>query len=193
MIMNFYKFEKVMILVAGMPASGKTTFAEWLSNKVQLPLVCKDKYKEIIWDKIHYDTTVRTESQKYGGLAYDLSFHFCDTLMKCGIGFIFESNFVEPFPEIMASKVNLYGYKAITVLFDGDVKEIHKRFMERDVTDERHPGLVSNHYFSDFEIFKNGTERCRSFSYGDIRITVDSTDFSKIKYDEIADKISASI
>lgn len=49
-----------------MPATGKTTFANYLSDKMGIPLVCKDKLKEIIWDKIHYDTNIRTESQKYG-------------------------------------------------------------------------------------------------------------------------------
>ena len=41
---------KTLIIIAGMPATGKTTFANYLSDKMQVPLVCKDKLKEIIWD-----------------------------------------------------------------------------------------------------------------------------------------------
>lgn len=62
--------------------------------------------------------------------------------------------------------VNTYGYKVITVLFDGDVEVIHKRFVERDVTEERHPGLVANGRFNDFEFFKKSTEPCRNFKIG---------------------------
>lgn len=46
-----------------MPASGKTTFANYLAEKLQLPLLCKDSLKELLWDKIQYDTTVRSEGQ----------------------------------------------------------------------------------------------------------------------------------
>jgi deoxyadenosine/deoxycytidine kinase len=180
---------KTLIIIAGMPATGKTTFANYLSDKMQVPLVCKDRLKEIIWDKVHYDTDMRTESQKYGGLAYDLSFHFCEVLMKTNQTFIFESNFINPCPEILSSKVNKYKYRVITVLFDGDIEVIHQRFLARDITAERHPGLVSKNYFGELELFKKGTERCRSFDYGDKRIVVDSTDFSKVSYDDIIAKI----
>ncbi|MGH4124269.1 MAG: AAA family ATPase [Clostridium sp.] len=180
---------KTLIIIAGMPATGKTTFANYLSDKMQVPLVCKDKLKEIIWDKVHYDTNIRTECQKYGGLAYDLSFHFCEMLMKTNQTFILESNFTNPCPDILNSKVSKYKYRVITVLFDGDVAVIHRRFLARDTTEERHQGLVSINYFSDFEFFKKVTKSCRDFDYGDIRIIVDSTDFSKVSYDDIIAKI----
>ena len=89
-----------------MHATGKTTLANYLSDKMQVPLVCKDKLKEIIWDKVHYDTNIRTESQKYGELAYDLSFHFCEMLMKTNQTFIFESNFTNSCTDILNSKVS---------------------------------------------------------------------------------------
>jgi deoxyadenosine/deoxycytidine kinase len=181
--------DKTLIIIAGMPGTGKTTFANFLSDKLQIPLVCKDKLKEIIWDKVHYDTNIRTEAQKYAGLAYDISFHFCEMLMKSNQTFIFESNFGRECPEPIKLNVNQYKYRVITVLFDGEVEAIHKRFLARDITEERHPGLVSNNYFSDFEYFKKSTQACREFNYGDVRITVDSTDFSKVSYDDILMKI----
>jgi|GEM_PF-3391078 len=49
--------ERTMILVAGMPATGKTTLANYLSNKLKMPLVCKDRLKEIIWDGVRRGTT----------------------------------------------------------------------------------------------------------------------------------------
>lgn len=182
--------DKVLILVAGMPGTGKTRFANYLSDKLQKSLICKDKLKEIIWDKLHYDAS---ETQKYGGLAYDLSFHFCEMLMKSKQTIIFESNFSSTCPDILLMMVNKYGYKVITILFDGDVEVIHKRFVERDKTEERHPGLVSNGCFHDFDFFKKATHPCRDFNYGDCIITVDTTDFSKVSYDNIIVKIINSL
>lgn len=177
--------EKVLIIVTGMPGTGKTRFANYLSDKLQISLICKDKLKEIIWDKLHYDAS---ETQKYGGLAYDLSFHFCEMLMKSGQAIIFESNF-NTCPDILKSMVNKYGYKVITILFDGNAHVIHKRFVERDSTEERHPGLVSDGRFNNFEFFMKATQACRDFDYGDLKLTVDTTDFSKVYYDDIIAKI----
>ena len=114
---------------------------------------------------------------------------FCEMLMKSRQMIIFESNFGNICPDILKTMVNKYGYKVITILFDGDVQVIHKRFVERDITEERHSGLVSNGRFNDFEFFKKVTQPCRYFDYGDCIITVDTTDFSKVSYDDIVAKI----
>lgn len=180
---------KVMILIAGMPGTGKTRYASYLSNRLQIALVCKDKLKEIIWDKIHYNTKIRTESQKYGSLAYDLSYYICEMFMQINKTFIFESNFVSQSVDILQPMVDKYGYKVITVLFNGDIEVIHKRFLKRDVTEERHQGLVSNGYYNDYNDFKEATESCRNFNFGNAIIEVDTTDFSNISYDEITEML----
>ena len=178
--------EKVQIIIAEMPGTGKTRFANYLSDKLQISLICKDKLKEIIWNKLQYDAS---ETRKYGGIAYDLSFHFCEMLMKSGQTIIFESNFSNTCPDILKEMVNKYEYKVVTILFDGNVEVIHKRFVERDTTEERHAGLVSNGRFSNFEFFMKETQPCRDFDYGDLKLTVDTTDFSKVFYDDIITKI----
>lgn len=181
--------EKVLILIAGMPGVGKTRFANYLSEKLQIALICKDKLKEIIWDKVHYDTSIRTESKIYAGLAYDLSFYFCEMLMGTSQPVIFESNFTKLGGDIFQPMVQKYGYKVINILFDGDSQVIHKRFVERDKTSERHPGLVSNGFFDDFEVFEKAAQACGGFKYGDVIINVDATDFSKISYDDLVEKV----
>jgi Predicted nucleotide kinase len=181
--------EKVLILISGMPGVGKTRFANYLSKKLQIALICKDKLKEIIWDKVHYDTGIRSESKIYAGLSYDLSFYFCEMLMGTSQPVIFESNFTKPGGDIFQPMVQKYGYKVINVLFDGDSKVIHKRFVERDKTSERHPGLVSNGFFDDYEVFKKAAKACGDFKYGDVIINVDATDFSQISYDDLVEMI----
>lgn len=110
-------------------------------------------------------------------------------LMRTNQIFIFESNFVNPAGDNFQPMVEKYGYKVINVLFDGDVEVIHKRFMERDVTSERHPGLASKGFFNDLEVFKNAAQACKNFKYGDVLITVDATDFSKVSYENLVDEI----
>lgn len=178
--------EKVMIIITGMPGTGKTKLANYVSDTLQIPLICKDKLKEIVWDKLNYDTA---ESKKYSDLAYDLSFHFCEEIMKSGQKIIIESNFGNTCPSILKALIDKYKYKVITVLLDGDVAVIHKRFIEREATEERHAGLISNGRYNSLEVFKNATKACRSFDYGDYKITVDTTSFSNVDYDAITAKI----
>jgi adenylate kinase family enzyme len=52
-IMGRDEMENIMILVTGMPAAGKSTFAAYLSEKLHIPLVCYDHIKGKEWDLIH--------------------------------------------------------------------------------------------------------------------------------------------
>ena len=181
--------EKVLILIAGMPGVGKTRFANYLSEKLQIALISKDKLKEIIWDKVHFDPRIRTESRFYAGLAYDLSFYFCEMLMGTSQPVIFESNFNKLSGDKFQPMVQKYGYKVINVLFEGDPEAIRKRFVEREKSGERHPGLVMYGSFDDIEKFKEAAQIHGNFKYGDVIINVDATDFSKISYDDLVEKI----
>jgi len=42
----------LLIVVTGMPSSGKTTVAEDLSRRLQLPLIAKDTIKESLYDTL---------------------------------------------------------------------------------------------------------------------------------------------
>jgi predicted kinase len=176
-----------------MPATGKTMFAQYLSDKIRVPLLCKDSIKEMVWERIHFDTTKREEAVKFGILAYDIIYHFCETLMKADIAFIFESNFTDQSKVILEQLVMKYQYTAITVLFDADVKVVHTRFIARDNTEERHPGLVSSSYYNDFDFFASIALKCRDFNVGKAKIMVDTTDFSKISYNEITNEVLKAI
>jgi len=171
-----------LIIIAGIPASGKTTYGKHIAEKLRIPFICKDSIKEKLYDAIHYDTSKRENLQLYGTASYSVFFHIAECLMKADISFVLESNFTPFSSEVLLPLVQQYSYRPLTILFDADMKVLHKRFCERDVTDERHPGLASkSDAFSDFDTFKNGALPFREFCVGD-KLTVDTTDFSKINY-----------
>ena len=185
--------EKTLILVAGIPGAGKTKFANYLSEKLQITLICKDRLKEIIWDRVYYGVNEGAETDVYPRLAYDLSYHFCEMLMKASQPIIFESNFRKPADDILTTLTQKYGYKTINVLFGGDCEIIHRRFVERGKTSERHPGLAVNNIYDDFAVFQKSVQSCADFRYGDIVIDVDATDLSKLNYNDLTDKILQNI
>ena len=142
-----------------------------------------------MWDRLRYDATIRAETQKFGGVAYDLSFYMCEELMKAGLPLIFESNFGAKCPETLERLVETYDYPVLTFLFDGDVASIHKRFVERDNSSQRHPGLRSHNRFDDLGHFMRAMAPCRDFSYGNKIIRVDSTVLEQISYISLRDEV----
>lgn len=54
---------------------------------------------------------------------------------------IFERNFTKLGEDIFRP-MGKNGYKVINVLFDADPESVHKRFVDRELSGERHPGLA---------------------------------------------------
>jgi len=178
-----------VILVAGIPASGKTIYAQHISEKLNIPFIGKDAIKEKLHDVIKFDTSKRENSQLYGAASYSVFFHIAECLMKADVSFVFESNFSPASANVLLPIIQQYNYQALTVLFDADIKVLHKRFCERDVTDERHPGLVTKGTdLHNFDTFSKGTLPLRDFCIGE-KITVDTTDFSTVDYNKIDDLV----
>jgi len=174
-----------VIIVAGIPASGKTTYARHIAEKLQVPFIGKDAIKEKIYDVIRYDTLQRENSQLYGAASYSVFFHIAECLMKAGVSFVLESNFTPASADVLLPLVKKYEYSPLTVMFDADMRTLHRRFCERDTTDGRHPGLVvKSNVFNDFDFFSNATSPLRNFCIGD-KIVVDTTDFSAVDYGEV--------
>ena len=105
--------------------------------------------------------------------------------MKIGLPIIAESNFGKEAIPVIKSLLNKYNYKSITIRFEADLKVLHERFLNREYSDERHTGLVSNGIFDDYENFKKTHEKSREFKIDDNEILVDTTDFTTVDINAI--------
>lgn len=188
------------ILVAGIPASGKSRFAAWLSERRALPLMSKDSIKERLFDTIGFDS--RAAKVRLGQAAELILMDFARTQLAAGRPFIVENNFEsvnEPaWRELLAHD----GCRVVTVRFDGELRAIYSRFVARESSPERHRGHVVNTRYPEtetlpctppaFEAFCRGMESrgFRRFAIGDL-ICVDSTDLARVDYDLILRRIGA--
>ena len=168
-----------IILIAGISGSGKTTYARYLAKKLHVPFIGKDNIKEKLHDVIQYDTEQQGNSQLYGAASYSVFFHIAECLMKADISFVLESNFNLASADILLPIVEKCNYRALTILFDADMEVLYKRIIEREATDERHPGLKipsnSNINYFNPDIYKN-------FCVGE-KIMIDTTDFTKVDFE----------
>lgn len=194
-----------LILIAGMPASGKTTFAKRLSAELQIPMVSKDEIKEIMFDNVGFHS--RAEKVALGTLSMDIMYYFAESLMRIDKPVILENNFENISKPKLQQLIDKYDYTPITVLFGGDIETIYNRFIQRDKSPTRHRGHVVNTEYPEsanpgaiphqmkFEDFQKTFEErgIRYFSIGGEVITIDTTDFEKASYSDVINQIKDKI
>lgn len=193
------------ILMAGMPASGKSTMAEAIGEKWKLPVISKDSIKECLFDAIGFGS--RAEKVSLGIASMDIMYYVAVQLMKAGQPFILENNF-EASEQGIKNLLKKYQCPALTITLTGDYEEIYRRFLERDLSPRRHRGHVVNDCFPEkkehspeeikaaaisYEAFLRGAEQrgFDAFVAGDRQIRVDTTDFSKVDREELFSQIGA--
>lgn len=194
-----------LIVIAGMPASGKTTFAKRLSVELQIPMVSKDEIKEILFDSVGFHS--RAEKVALGVGSMDIMYYFTESLMRTSKLIILENNFENISKPKLQNLIDKYHYSPITVLFDGDIKTIYNRFIERDNSPARHRGHVVNTEYPEstnrndiapqikFEDFQRTFEErgIRHFNISGDVIKVDTTDFHKVDYGDVINQIKNKI
>ena len=137
------------ILVTGIPASGKSTIAEFLSHALHLPMISKDRIKEDLFDLVGFQS--REEKVQLGVASMNIMYHVAEQLMKGGQPFLLENNFEKISAKGLFILLEKYGYQAITVTLTGDYKTIYQRFLKRNNSPERHRGHVVNDCYPEKE------------------------------------------
>ena len=133
--------KSTLILISGLPATGKTTFAEWLSSEMCVPLITRDrlldKYVEIA--KLHNEY----EEQR-GNIADNipavfighsipalLFWFFCEEIMKSSSPLIIETVFDNKMKEIINELIEKYKYQTVNVHLGASIEVQHRRINER--------------------------------------------------------------
>lgn len=191
------------VLVAGPPASGKSTLAEALSRELRLPVFSKDSVKELLFDAVGFRS--RAEKVALGTAGMEILYYFAQRLMEAGKPFILENNFENASAPGLRALLERYGYTAVTVRLTGDLRVLYSRYLEREKGPGRHRGHVVNDRYPEedgggtaaaplsFEQFRAGIagRGMDSFSVGGPVIAVDTTDISAVCAAEIAGRVRA--
>lgn len=131
-----------LVLVAGTPASGKTTLSRLLAARLGIPLLGKDDVKELLYDAVGFQS--RTQKVALGVAAFDMLCYAAAAILRTGGSVLLESNFESrdlPFLLALSREQNA---RIITVRLDGDMGVLYARFRDRELSPDRHPGHVFN-------------------------------------------------
>ena len=166
-----------LILVSGMPATGKTTFAQWLSQQLHAPLVCYDHIKE---------KYLSFPPPHHGNLPLAFFWFHIEAIMQSGSPLIAEYFFTNQMKETLDPLVEKYGYKTVNIHMDAPVDLAYQRFCQRnkDQPEGLRPTDIS------FDQFATATQQNRDFSYGDQVIPVDTSVFTPGLYPHILERIA---
>ena len=188
------------VLITGIPASGKSTMAEFMGNYFGLPVISKDKMKELMYDTIGFCS--REEKVKLGAASMEIMYYMAEQLMKCRMPFILENNFENISREGLLLILEKYAYQAITVTLTGDYEKIYQRFLKRNSSPDRHPGHIVNDCYPgkiqnndsaliSYEKFVAGiTNRgMDQFQANGPHIILDTTDFDRIDKEGLLQEI----
>jgi predicted kinase len=178
----------LIVIVTGLPGSGKTTLSKKLAKKLNLPLINKDAIKELLFDCLGWKD--REWSKKLGVATFDLLYYIMEAQMKAEKSFIVESNFKHEFDskKFLALKKKYY-FKPIQIICETKGEIIYRRFKRRVELGNRHPGhrdeLVC-------EEIKNNLLKgdYKSLQIGGKIIKVDTTSFRSMNIEKIAEMIT---
>ena len=189
-----------VIVLTGMPASGKSTICKALTECFGWPVVEKDAIKEQLFDTIGFECYA--QKRRLDHAANAVVIHMTERMLSAGQSVIVDNNFDELSGKAFAELIKRYQSVCMTVFLKGEPQVLYDRYVKRDNAHARHLGhILQEHYPPhegdcldyamtreefDEKFFKRGMDH---FTCPGGRIEVDTTDFSKVDIQEIIGRI----
>ena len=175
-----------LLLIMGDLATGKSTFANILSERYGISMFGKDTIKEVLGDTIGF--TNREENLKLSKATMELMMFLFMEFEKLGKPLILESNFHTGELERLHEMAKEKGYEVLTVVLRGNADVLHQRYLNRMQNENRHPVHLST-TLDVYEDFKSYLERTRKEEIPGDRIEINADDFSYQTEEKLLKKI----
>ena len=134
-----------LILVAGMPASGKSTISAEIGRAFGFPVLEKDALKEAVFDTVGF--TCYAEKRRLDTAAAAVLLRSADAVLAAGQSLILVNNFRSDMQQAVQNLLDKHACPCVTVFFTGDAGVFYRRYVERDLRHARHLGhIVQEHY-----------------------------------------------
>lgn len=178
-----------LIIVNGLPGTGKSTLAKKLADELSLPIIMKDGIKEFLFDAL--GTKDRAWSGELGKFSYKYLYELTDFMLENGHSVIIENAFERKYSKPAIQQIieknkpdNVYEIYCFT-----DATTRRNRYKERNESGNRHIGHVDHlNYLSDSD--PEPTEKYAPLDVGALT-KIDTTDFKNVKTMDILANIKS--
>lgn len=126
-----------LIIIMGLPATGKTTLSRKISESLELPLISRDEIKVEIMDKVGWGE--REWSKKVGQASYSLIDYVAEQIARSKSSFIIETDFTPEFANEKFNRIHQQGYDIIQIICSADNDVILDRWKKRAAENSSHP------------------------------------------------------
>ena len=141
----------ILIIINGLPATGKTTLARPLSEKLEIPLIAKDTIKEFLFNTL--GTKDRSWSRTLGKVSNDFIYELTDILLADGQSLMIENAFEKSFAKQKLERIiDRHKPKVVELYCHSDSSVRRQRFVNRNESGSRHKG------HADYENYLHETE-----------------------------------
>lgn len=164
--------KKSIILIAGMPASGKTTLLNILTKDIFKAFpISVDLIQELLYDTLGFNSV--QERRQIKKAAFSIAIGMAQTALKNGLVPILEYPFGNTHKDQLLKSFNETTF--ITVRLDLPIESAYERFHKRDLSDKRHPG----HFYNQYPIAEGAVPSYQEFDkYKEAMLTSQVCEFS---------------
>ena len=200
--------KRIIIMFTGGPGTGKSGTAERFLKYLDNPdivTVSYDKIKEKNWDRFGFDSV--EQKDRLNAWSLEEMYLVIQNLMYKDSTILTEYPFYQRHKGELKKLIDEYQYSAATVYLYADKRTVYERAMRRDALSGRHPGHLLNVYHKETfrpemltskdsikPTFDEFFDAIRTKEYNinlGTDIPLDVTDFSKINYCALFEKIAA--
>lgn len=189
-----------LIILAGMPATGKSTVAAALSQELGYPILEKDNIKEGLFDTLGFENYARKRALDHA--ANEVLLRVLKAMLRAGTSVIVDNNFDTVSTAKLCTMLEEIQPNCVTVFLSGAPEVLYRRYAARDDAGTRHLGHVLQDRYppqegdplrytmtsEEFEekFFKRGMALFRCPGK---RLDVDMTDFEQISPEAICTRV----
>ena len=116
-----------LLVVSGLPASGKTHLGSRLARELGWPFVSKDEYKQILHD--HLPDLTRAQA---GPLSFEIMYHVAGVILAAGGDVVLESHFYQGVSEPkLGGLAEVHRARVVQLFCEAPLPELKRRHAAR--------------------------------------------------------------
>jgi predicted kinase len=139
-----------LVLINGLPGTGKTTLAAKLKDDLGLPCLGKDMLKEFLFDTIGIGG--RDDSRLIGKATAEMLYLLANDYVQAGRSIILECAYFVEFAQPEFQRIaNAYPVRVLEIYCETEKDVRRERFRTRNDKGLRHPGHVDQEMYAGFD------------------------------------------